>query len=92
LATLICRNGRFTVAAVEADETELLQHARQQGGRLALDDGYYDIRKDRIILPDNLGEGPADRIRRAFEAAAKRHHEALKHRGRFRVLPSGQGN
>lgn len=78
--------GRRGLVAESDDELALLDHARQTHGKLVLEGGYYAVQGQRLLLPPAQGEGTIERLRRAFEAAALNHAEALARRGSFHLV------
>lgn len=79
--------GQRAIAAESEDEGRLIASA---GGerRLVLEEAYFavDPRHLLLLLPAGASEANAERVRRAFEAAARRDAEARARRGSFRVV------
>ena len=74
-----------SLVAEDDDERDLLRSGQRAGGRVVLDDGYYAVRGDRVLLPDGISEGACQRLARELERSARSHRRALARRKSFRI-------
>lgn len=74
------------IVAQNAGERHLLASGMRSGGRIVLQDGYYDVTAERLLLPRGISAGACERLARAFERAAHSHEQALSHRRVFRIV------
>lgn len=85
MATVIEGADGCMVVAVTATELALLDHATRQG-RLVLLDAYYTLHGRSVLLPAGMAAAQADHVRRALEAAAEAHDQAVRRRRDFRLV------
>jgi hypothetical protein len=78
--------GGIRIVAESPEELRLLADAFTRGRELALSEGLYPISLQALGVPEGVELAAAERLRRAFEAAARGHQRALERRRRFRRL------
>jgi hypothetical protein len=76
--------GQRAIAAESEDEGQLVAGAGP-ARRVVLEESYYQVDPAlrMVLLPAGASEATAERVRRAFEAAAIRDAEARARRGSF---------